>query len=113
MSTETSLLKATRTIWYIFGMIELLLIFRFVMRLLGANPAAAFTQFIYGLSGFFLAPFRYVFGTPSVAGSALELSTLLAVLVYAFIAWAIVRFLLLNRPVSRYEAHQELREEEA
>lgn len=112
MTTETSMYKATRLIWYIFGAIETLLILRFILRLLGANDAASFTQFIYSASGVFIAPFRFVFGTPQAGGSALELSTLLAIAVYWLLGWGIVKLLIMNRPVSRHEARVELQEQD-
>jgi uncharacterized protein YggT (Ycf19 family) len=112
MSTETTMYRSARLIWYIFGAIEALLALRFALRLLGANPEAAFTQFIYSLSYIFVAPFQLVFGTPTAGGSALELSTLLAMAVYWFIAWGIIRLLVMNRPVSRHEAHAELQDQD-
>lgn len=105
--------KTTRAVWYVFGAIEVLLAFRFALRLLGANPGAAFTQLIYGISEIFVAPFQFVFGTPSTGANALELSTLLAIAVYWFLAWGIVKLLIMNRPVSRYEARAELQDQDA
>lgn len=100
--------RVTRVVWYVVGAIEALLLLRFILRLLAANPAAAFTDFVYTLSGLFLAPFRYVFDTPSAGGSALELSTILAMIVYWFLAWGIVKLIVMNRPVSEIEARTEL-----
>ena len=36
-----------------------------------------------------IAPFAFVFPTPSTGGTAFELSTLLAMVVYALIAWGL------------------------
>jgi hypothetical protein len=113
MSTETAVFRETRVVWYIFGAIEALLILRFLLRALAANPEAAFTQFVYAASQLFVAPFVFVFGTPSIGGSALELSTLLAMVVYWFLAWGIVKLLLMQRPVSRYEARADLQDQDA
>ena len=113
MSTETAMYRTTRAVWYVFGAIEIILAFRFALRLLGANTGAAFTQLVYGLSQPFVAPFQFVFGTPSAGASAIELSTLLAIAVYWFIAWGIVKLLVMNRPVSRYEAKAELQDQDA
>ena len=104
--------RTTRVIWYIFSAIEALLLLRLILRLLAANPGAGFTQLVYSLSSIFLAPFQYVFGTPSVGGSALELSTVLAMVVYWIIAWGIVKLIVMNRPVSTYEAQRELNEQD-
>ena len=72
MNNEKTLYKTTRVIWYVFYVLEALLLFRFILKLLGANAAAGFTNFIYSLSYVPLAPFRLVFGTNSVGGSTLE-----------------------------------------
>lgn len=98
------LYRSTQIVWYVFYAIETILLFRFVLKLLGANSGAAFTQFVYGLSEPFVAPFRYVFGSPSVFGSTIEWSTLLAMLVYWILAWGIVRAIAMSRPVSESEA---------
>ncbi|MGZ3667845.1 MAG: hypothetical protein ACXVDA_25550, partial [Ktedonobacterales bacterium] len=52
---------------------------------------AAFTSLIYTLSWPFIAPFEGVFPTPHSNGSVLELSSLLAVIVYALLAYLIAR----------------------
>ena len=72
------------------GALEALLIIRFVLKLLAANPGAAFTSFIYGLTQVFVAPFEGVFPSPRTNGSIVEVSTLLAIIVYGLIAWLIV-----------------------
>ena len=82
----------TRAIYLIFGVIEALLLIRFVLKALGANPEAGFAQFIYGVTGPLVAPFAGLFGTPQAAsGATLELHTLIAVVMYALVAWLLVR----------------------
>lgn len=102
------LYRGTQVVWYILGIIEVLLAFRFVLRLLSANPGAAFTNFIYTLSYPFVAPFMAVFNTSRVAGSAFEWTTLLAMLVYWVIAIGIVHLFTMSKPVSRREAAYKL-----
>ena len=48
----------TRVVWFVFGVIEVLIAVRFVPKLLGVNSAAGFVQFVYGVSGVFMAPFN-------------------------------------------------------
>jgi hypothetical protein len=70
------------------GLIEGLLLIRFVLRALAANPEAGFAQAVYAITGVLVAPFTGLFGTPQIAsGAALELSTLIALLVYAAVGW--------------------------
>ncbi len=107
------LYRGTQVVWYIFYVIETLLIFRFLLRLIGANPDAAFTQFIYALSLPFAGPFLYVVPAMRVAGSVFEWTTLLAMLVYWVLAWGIVRLFVMGKPVSRAEADVKLQKQDA
>lgn len=77
-------------VYFIFGVIITLLALRFVLLLLGANQDAGFTQLILGLSAPFMAPFVAVFGATQIEGSVFEWSALLAIAVYALLAWGIV-----------------------
>jgi len=79
-----------RVVWFVFGVIEVLIAIRFVLKLLGANVAAGFVQFVYGVSGVFMAPFNTIFGAPRVSGATFEWSALVAIAIYALIAWGIV-----------------------
>ena len=79
-----------RVVSYVFGVVEVLIAIRFVLLLLGANPAAGFVAFIYSVSGIFMAPFVAVFQTQTAAGATFEWSALVALAVYALIAWGIV-----------------------
>jgi YggT family protein len=64
---------------------------RFFLALLGANPAAGFTQFIYSITKPFLAPFVGLFGTARFGGSVLDVSPLVAIIACALIAWVLVK----------------------
>jgi hypothetical protein len=91
---------ASNFVWYILGFIEVLLAFRFVLKLFGANRASGFVDFIYTISGVLTAPFDNIFGvTAAKAGetrSVFEPSILVAAAVYALIAWGIVRLITIN-----------------
>lgn len=91
---------AERIIYYILGVIEVLLVFRLVLALLGANRANDFAQFIFNLSQPFVQPFFSLFGyQPAYGVSRLEIYTLVAMAVYAVIAWGIVALIRLPRNV--------------
>ena len=92
--------KATQVIWLLISIFEALLALRFVLKLIGANPASPFAAALYGFTGLFLYPFAGLIGTPAAGGMILEISTLIAMLVYALIAWAIERiiFVIFYRP---------------
>jgi len=110
-STIKPLYKGAQVVWYILGIIEALLAFRFVLKLLGANAAAEFTNFIYSVSYVFVAPFLAVFqSSPVVSGSLFEWSTLLAMLVYLIIAKGIIKIFVISKTVSTPEASVKLDE---
>lgn len=108
MNSETTLYRTTRIVWYIFYVIEALLLFRFLLKLTGANAQAGFTDFIYSISGIFVAPFRFVFGTNSVGESVFEWSTLLAMLVYWVIVWGVIKLIVMGRDIDKPEAERGL-----
>src|SRR3989344_6489942 len=89
--TTKPLYRGTQIVWYILGVLEVLLAFRFVLKLLGANPGAGFTNFIYKTTYVFAAPFLSVFKITRVEGSVFEWTSILAMLVYWLIAWGIIK----------------------
>lgn len=108
-----ALYRGTQFVWYILSLLEVLLAFRFVLKLLGANSGAGFTSFIYGFTRIFVAPFQAVFRVSQpVDGSVIEWTTLLAMLVYWFIAWGLRRLFVIGKPVSPPEAAQKLSQQE-
>ena len=78
-----------RVLWTMLTFLEILLTFRFCLRLIGANPDSGFGVLIYGLSGLFTAPFNSLIPTPGFGGVLIELTTLIAMGFYAFLFWAI------------------------
>ncbi len=110
--TTKPLYRGTQIVWYILGIVEVLLAFRFILKLLGANAGAGFSSFIYNITYVFATPFLNVFRVSKVAGSAFEWTTLLAMLVYWMIAIAIINLFLIGKTVSTPEAAVKLNEEE-
>lgn len=93
---------AENAVWYLVGFIEILLGFRFVLKLFGANPESGFVDFVYSLTGVFTVPFDSIFGvtTPEAGSveSVFEPSILVAGVVYVLIGWGIVKLLNINKP---------------
>ena len=110
--TTKPLYRGTQIVWYILSLLEILLVFRFVLKLMGANPEAGFTNLIYNLTWPFTAPFLAVFPMTTVEGNIFEWTTLLAILVYWLIASGIVQLLLIGKTVSTPEAAVKLEQEE-
>jgi hypothetical protein len=74
-----------------------------LLRLISANADSGFAMFVYGLTGLFTAPFNGLIATPSPGGSPFELTTLIAMGVYALIFWGFgyVLRLIADRPSAR------------
>jgi uncharacterized membrane protein len=83
--------KLQQGIYILFGLVEVLLALRFVLRLLGANAQAGFAQLIYGVTGPLVVPFQGLFGTFQSDSSVLESVSLVALVVYALVAWLVVK----------------------
>ena len=82
-------------VYFFFGVLETLLAFRLVLKLMGASISSAFVGFIYGLTGLFIMPFEGIFRRGFSQGvetaSILEPAAIVAIIVYAFLAWGIVK----------------------
>ena len=86
----------SRIVWFIVGIMSVLLLIRFVLLASGADESAGFSQLIYNLTGWMVAPFAGLFGRaityPGATGTAvIEFEALVAIAVYLLIAWGIVK----------------------
>lgn len=87
-----------RVIWYIAGLLLILLGFRFVLALLGANLQNGFANFIFSITYPFALPFFGLFNyTPTYGVVQLESSVLVAMAVYALAAWGITKLVNITR----------------
>ncbi|MES2630749.1 MAG: YggT family protein [Patescibacteria group bacterium] len=89
---------AQRIIWFIVGLINILLVTRFTLLALGANPSAGFVDFIYGITNVLVAPFVGIFGEPVYGRFMFDWSSIVAIIVYSLIALGIVKLLTLSNP---------------
>jgi hypothetical protein len=85
--------RINQVIWLLFGFLEALIGLRVVLKLIGANPAAFFTQMVYGITDVFLWPFAGITPTPGVGAFQLEISSIIAMIVYALVAWGLTRLI--------------------
>lgn len=83
--------KATQLIWLGLGLLEALLALRLFLKLIGANAANPFAGLLYSFTDLFLIPFVGLTGTPATGNFVLEISTVIAMIVYALVAWVIER----------------------
>lgn len=87
--------------YFLFGALELLLLIRVVLHLVGANTGNSFANFIDALSAPFVALFATLVQNPVLSPtSVLEVTTLIAMLVWAIVGWLVGRliWLTLSRP---------------
>ena len=88
---------AQRFVVAIFGIIEIILAFRLVFKLMGANPTNGFVQGIYSVTQVFVGVFEGIFSRVTTSGAettaVFEPATLIAMVVIALIAWVVLKLM--------------------
>src|SRR5437879_12554073 len=84
--------RAVQLVYLAFGVIDGLLVIRLVLKLLGANPHAAFASWIYAVTNVFLAPFKNLLPPIATEQPLLGLSVGVPTRANALLQWPIVRF---------------------
>jgi len=97
---KKTIIRFKQVIWYILGLIEVLLVFRVILKVLGASQASAFTNFIYSITAALVLPFNGILKAFALGDSILEWSTIIAGLVYLSLAWGFIYLLELLYPIS-------------
>lgn len=105
---KKAIFRSYQVIWYILAVIEILLGFRFVLKIFAANPLSGFTNLVYTISEPLAAPFSGILATTVFGNSVFEWSTLIAAAVYALIAYGIVYLLQMVKPVTPTEVSEEV-----
>lgn len=83
--------QAIQLIWLGLGLLEGLLGLRIFLKLIGANAANPFAALLYSVTDLFLIPFVGLTGTPASNGLVFEISSVIAMIVYALLAWVLER----------------------
>jgi hypothetical protein len=83
--------RLTQLIYWVFALVDGLIVIRLILKALGANPSAEFSQFIYGVTAPLVAPFAGLFTNPTYQNGVLELGSIVALIVYALIAWLLAK----------------------
>ena len=78
-------------IWLGLGILEALIGLRVIFKLIAVDPGNILASLLYGLTNVFLFPFSGLIPTPTSGGNILELSSLVAMVIYALLAWAAVK----------------------
>jgi uncharacterized protein YggT (Ycf19 family) len=104
--TKKAIFRTYQVVWYILGLVEVLLAFRIFLKMLGANPYSGFANLIYSLTDPLALPFYGVFRVTVTQGSVFEWSTIVAGIVYLLIAYGIVELMQLIKPTNQNEVEQ-------
>lgn len=103
---KKTIFRVYQIIWYILGIIEIILAFRVLLKLMNASIQSGFTSFIYSISNPFALPFAGIFGITEISEMVFEWSTLIAMAVYAIVAYGLVALFQLVKPTSKEEVEQ-------
>jgi uncharacterized protein YggT (Ycf19 family) len=92
--------RVSSIVWFFSGLIMAAIGLRVIFRLLAANEASGFVQFIYGFTEPFVRPFQGIFAEPAANGAALDSAALFALLMVALVTWGLVRlmWLIFDKP---------------
>jgi hypothetical protein len=97
---NSSVARIVNIMFFVVGVLELLLAVRVILHLLGANPSNSFASFIDSLSYPFVALFANLLQNPMIGTGVLEITSIIAMFVWAIAAWLLGRliWLVLSRP---------------
>ena len=94
---NSAVARIVNIVYFLFGTLEVLLAVRVILHLIGANPDNGFASFINRMSSPFVALFASLLNNPSLGTTGvLEITTLIAMLVYAILAWLVGRLIWLT-----------------
>ena len=81
-----------KIVWYAVWLLLVLLAFRFVLKLLGADPASRFASAIYQMTFPLVSPFLGIIPTPQFGPAVIEGFTLIAMICYVLLGTAVAKF---------------------
>ena len=95
---EAKAAKKNQVIWYILGILNILLALRVVFLLLGARQVG-FATTLYALTNPFVAPFKGIFASAALSGAYFDSAAVLAIVIYTLVAWGLSALIdVLHRP---------------
>jgi uncharacterized protein YggT (Ycf19 family) len=98
--------RAVGVIYLFFGLISALLVIRLVLKVIGAYSSAPFVGFIYGVTNFFLEPFKGLLPAMVNGRSVLEPAVLIAIVVYLLVAFLLAKLIEITLSRSVTVAHR-------
>lgn len=97
-----------QVVWYILAVVEILLSFRAVFKMIGANPFSAFVAFIYGITEPLAFPFRGIIASSQSGSSVYEWYLIFAAIIYLLLASAIIYLAQFVKPLTPREVEQNI-----
>jgi len=95
--------KKNQIVWYIVGIIDVLLVMRLVFLLLGARNTG-FASFLYSVTSPFANLFNGIFAAPKFNGAYFDTASLLAIAVISLLGWGIAALIdVMQRPAPSKE----------
>lgn len=107
---KKTIVRSKQVIWYVWLVVETILLLRFGFKLFAANFDNIFGLILAAISAPFVFPFETL-SPPTVnirSNVVVEWSTLTAMIVYALIAWLISHFFKLRKPIDPNEAEEKV-----
>jgi hypothetical protein len=106
---KKTIFRTYQVIWYILGLIEVLLTFRVVLKILGANISSGFVNLIYIITDPLALPFKGIFRVTYIdTGAYLEWSTLVGMVVYLLVAFGLIQLMQLIKPTNPQEVDEKV-----
>lgn len=88
--------RAEAYVWYVVGLIDVLLALRLLFLLLGANNTG-FASILYQVTLPLMILYRGIFPAPGTETGYFDTASVLAIIVYSLIGWGIVSLIAINR----------------
>ena len=102
VNQNSAVARIVNIVYFLVGALELLLAVRVIFKLISVNPDNGFARFIEDLSSPFVALFASLLNNPTLGTTGvLEVTTLIAMLVYTIVAWLLARLIWLTLSRSR------------
>lgn len=94
---EKPLFPFDQIVWYVMGVVQVLIAIRLVFKMLGANKVG-FVDFVYSVTDPLAVPFYGIFNVSTNGKYVIEWSTIVAMVVYFLIALGIVKLIAIIHP---------------
>ena len=85
--------RLSRLVYLVIGVIDSLIGVRILLKLIAANPGNTFAHLIYRVTDWMLRPFASLIANPSIGNIVIEVTSIIAMVVYGLLGWLLVQFI--------------------